>query len=139
MSRTKIGSKKGERGNYMIEFGLSFVLFFSMILGIQDVSRGIYAYNFLAGAAKEGTRYAMVHGNSSGSKASSTDVQNAVQKWMIGLVNPGSSTVTTTWNPVSENPGSIVTVNVQYTFTPISNFLVGNWTLQSTSQTMVLQ
>jgi Flp pilus assembly protein TadG len=139
MSRNKIGSKKSERGSYIIEFGLSFVVFLTMVLGILDVSRGIYAYSFLAGAAKEGTRFAMVHGSSSGSKASSTDVQNAVQKWMIGLVNPASSTVTTTWNPVSENPGSLVTVNVQYTYTPISNFLVGNWTLRSTSQTMVLQ
>ena len=139
MSGTKIGSKKGERGNYIIEFGLCFVLFFCILLGILDVARGIYAYNFLAGAAKEGSRYAMVHGSSSGSKASSTDVQNTVQKWLIGMVDPASATVTTTWNPVSENPGSLVTVNVQYTFTPITSFLVGNWTLRSTSQTMVIQ
>ena len=139
MSGTKIAGKKGERGSYIIEFGLSFALFFGIILGILDVSRGIYAYSFLAGAAKEGSRYAMIHGSSSGSKASSSDVQGVVQKYLIGMVDPGSATVTTTWNPTSENPGSIVTVKVQYTYAPITSWLVGNWTLQSNSQVMVMQ
>jgi Flp pilus assembly protein TadG len=138
MSKTKIVVRQGERGNYMIEFGLSIVLFFGIVLGILDVSRGIYAYNFLAGAAKEGSRYAMIHGSSSGSKASSTDIQNVVQKWLIGMAD-SSATVTTTWSPATENPGSQVTVKVQYTFTPMSNFLVGSWNLQSTSQTTVIQ
>ena len=56
MSTTNLGSKKGERGSYAIEFGLSLVLFVGMLVGILDVSRGIYAYSFLAGAAKEGSR-----------------------------------------------------------------------------------
>jgi len=81
----------------------------------------------------------MIHGSSSGSPASISDVQGAVQKWLIGMVDPASATVTTTWNPVSENPGSIVSVQVQYTYTPISSWLVGNWTLQSNSQAMVVQ
>jgi Flp pilus assembly protein TadG len=139
MNTARIGGKKGEQGSYIVEFGLSFVLFFGMILGILDVSRGIYAYSFLAGAAKEGSRYAMIHGSSSGSKASSSDVQGIVQKWLIGMVNPASATVTTTWSPVSENPGSLVSVKVQYTYTPITSWLVGNWTLQSNSQAMVVQ
>src|SRR5438046_8895097 len=120
MSTTRIGGKKGERGNYIIEFGLSFVLFIGVIVGILDVSRGIYAYSFLAGAAKEGSRYAMIHGSSSGSQASSTDVQGVVRKWLIGMVDPASAAVTTTWNPASANPGSLVTVKVQYTYTPIT-------------------
>jgi len=139
MRTIRIAGKKGQRGSYIVEFGLSFVLFFGLILGILDVSRGIYAYSFLAGAAKEGSRYAMIHSSSSGSKASSSDVQGVVQKWLIGMVDPASATVTTTWNPVSENPGSIVSVQVQYTYTPISSWLVGNWTLQSNSQAMVVQ
>jgi Flp pilus assembly protein TadG len=114
-------------------------MFFGMILGILDVSRGIYAYSFLAGAAKEGSRYAMIHGSSSGSKASSSDVETVVKRWLIGMVDPASATVTTTWNPVSENPGSLVTVQVQYTYTPITTWLVGNWTLKSNSQAMVMQ
>ena len=139
MSEIKIEKKRGERGNYIVEFGLSFVLFFCMILGVLDVSRGIYTYSFMAGAAKEGSRYAMVHGSSSGSKATSGAVQTVVQNWMTGVVNPTNATVTTTWSPTSENPGSVVSVSVQYTFTPITSFLVGNWTLTSTSQTTVLQ
>ena len=131
--------RRGERGSYIIELGLAFLIFFVLVLGVLDVGRGIYTYNFLAGAAKEGSRYAMVHGSSSGSKASSSDVQTVVQNWLIGVPSPASATVTTTWTPSSENPGSLVNVKVQYTYTPISNFLVGNWTLRSTSQTTVIQ
>ena len=139
MSKTPVRKRQGERGNTMIEFGLSFVLFFCIILGVLDVARGIYTYSFLEGAAKEGSRYAMVHGSSSGSQATSSSVQTVVQQWLTGVVNPTSATVTTTWTPANENPGSLVNVKVQYTFTPITNFLVGNWALQSTSQTTVLQ
>ena len=139
MSGTKIVSKQGERGNYIIEFGLAFVLFFCILLGILDVARGVYTYSFMEGAAKEGSRYAMVHGSSSGSQATSANVQSVVQQWMTGVVNPTAATVTTTWNPTTEGPGSVVSVKVQYTFTPITNFLVGNWALQTTSQTTVVQ
>jgi Flp pilus assembly protein TadG len=139
MRHAEIGEKQSERGNTLIEFGLCFVLFFCAILGILDVARGIYTYSFLEGAAKEGGRYAMVHGSSSGSQATSSAVQGVVQGWLAGVVNPSNATVTTTWSPTNENPGSVVTVKVQYTFTPITNFLVGNWTLQTTSQTTVLQ
>jgi len=138
MRTIRIAGKKGERGSYIVEFGLSFVLFFGLILGILDVSRGIYAYSFLAGAAKEGSRYAMIHGSSSGSPASISDVQGAVQKWLIGMVDPASATITPTWSP-NNHPGSFVSVQVQYTYTPISSWLVGNWTLQSNSQAMVVQ
>lgn len=127
-----IAVKKRQRGNYIIEFGISFMVFFVILLGILDVARGIYTYSFLAGAAKEMTRYAMVHGSSSGSKAAASDVKTVVQNWLIGVVTPTSATVTTTWSPTSENPGSVVTVAVQYTYTPITNFLVGNWSLQTT-------
>jgi len=131
--------KGGERGSYVVELGLAMVVFFILLLAVLDVGRGIYTYNFLAAAAKEGSRYAMVHGSSSGLKASSSDVQTAAQKWLIGVPDPSNATVTTTWTPASENPGSLVNVKVQYTFTPISNILVGSWTLQSTSQTTVIQ
>lgn len=139
MRPAKVGEKQSERGNTLIEFGLCFVLFFCVILGILDVARGIYTYSFLEGAAKEGSRYAMVHGSSSGSQATSSTIQGVVQGWLAGVVTPSNATVTTTWSPTNENPGSVVTVKVQYTFTPITNFLVGNWTLQTTSQTTVLQ
>ena len=88
MSKTPVRKRQGERGNTMIEFGLSFVLFFCIILGVLDVARGIYTYSFLEGAAKEGSRYAMVHGSSSGSQATSSSVQTVVQQWLTGVVNP---------------------------------------------------
>src|SRR2546425_957091 len=131
-------SKKGERGNYIIESGICFVVFFIILLGILDVGRGIYSYNFMSAAAKEGTRYAMVHGNSSGSIASASDIQNVVRSWLIGVVGADSATVTTTWTP-DNKPGGLVQVQVQCAFAPISSLLVGNWTLKSSSKRMIVQ
>jgi Flp pilus assembly protein TadG len=131
-------SKKAEQGSYLIESGLCFVTFFVILLGILDVGRGIYSYNFISAAAKEGTRYAMVHGNSSGSIASASDVQNVVRGWLIGVLGADSATVTTTWTP-DNKPGSLVQVQVQCAYTPISSLLVGNWTLKSSSKRMIVQ
>jgi Flp pilus assembly protein TadG len=132
------GRKKGERGNYLIESGLCFVTFFVILLGVLDVSRGIYSYNFMSAAAKEGTRYAIVHGNSSGSIASASDVQNIVRSWLVGVIGADTATVTTTWTP-DNKPGSLVQVQVQCNYAPISSLLVGNWTLKSSSKRMIVQ
>src|SRR5438876_11277280 len=95
-------SKKGERGNHMIESGLCFVVFFTILLGILDVGRGIYSYNFIASASKEGARYAMVHGNSSGYIASASDIQTQARFWLPGVVGGECATVNTTWAPANK-------------------------------------
>ena len=130
--------KRRERGNYLIESGLCFVVFFTILLGILDVGRGIYSYNFIAAASKEAARYAMVHGNSSGQIASDSDIRTQARSWLVGVVGGDSATVDTTWSP-DKKPGSTVTVHVQCTFTPISSLLVGSWTLQSSSTRLIVQ
>jgi Flp pilus assembly protein TadG len=49
----RIRRSKGERGSYIIESGLCFVLFFIILLGVLDVGRGIYSYNFVSASSKE--------------------------------------------------------------------------------------
>src|SRR5437762_8036228 len=134
----RINMKNRERGNYLIESGLCFVVFFTILLGILDVGRGIYSYNFIASASKEGARYAMVHGNSSGQIATASDIQTQARSWLPGVVGGDSATVNTTWSP-DNKPGSTVTVQVQCTYTPISSLLVGSWTIQSTSKRLIVQ
>jgi Flp pilus assembly protein TadG len=81
-------------------------------------------------AAREGTRYAMVHGNTcSISGTSCTKTPTQIQSYVQGLVLPAitasSLTVTTTYssypsgssctpNANCENPGNLVTVQVTY-------------------------
>ena len=134
----RVRRSNGERGSYMIESGLCFVVFFIILLGVLDVGRGIYSYNFISAASKEGARYAMVRGSSSGQVATADNIQTQVRSWLMGVVGGDSATVNTTWTP-DNKPGSTVTVQVQCPFTPISSLLVSSWTLQSTSKRLIIQ
>src|SRR5579859_6635836 len=52
------------RGQAAVEFLLTFVLVFVFFLAIIEMILFIHTYNVLADAAKEGLRYAIVHGSS---------------------------------------------------------------------------
>jgi len=122
----------------MVEFALAFLVFFVVVYGIMEFGRIISSYNILAGAAREGARYAMVHGSSSGSVATATDIQNVVRKWSIGL-NKSAVTVTTTWTP-GNGPGSDVKVKASYTLTPFTRLILhSGLTLKSTARTTISQ
>ena len=127
-----------ERGAALVEFGLGFLVFFSVLYGIMEFGRIVSSYNILSGATREGARYAMVHGSASGSAASATDIQTVVRNWAIGL-DSSAVTVTTTWNP-GNTPGSQVNVQASYTVTPFSGLILkNNLTLKSTSQMVISQ
>jgi len=48
----------------LLEFSLVLPIFLVMLMGVIDVGRAIWAQNSLAAAAREGARYAIVHGGS---------------------------------------------------------------------------
>jgi Flp pilus assembly protein TadG len=50
------------RGQALVEFSLILPVFLLMLMGIVDVGRAIWAQNSLASAAREGARFAIVHG-----------------------------------------------------------------------------
>lgn len=127
-----------QRGSNTLEFGLAFLLFFSILYGIMEFGRIVASSNILAGAVREGARYATVHGSKSGSAASSTDVQTVVRNWSIGL-DTSSVAVTTTWSP-GNAPGNQVKVKASYTITPFTGLILKNGiTLQSSSQMVISQ
>lgn len=53
-----------QRGATSIEFALSLLVTFVVIFWIIELCLVVYAYSVLADAAKEGVRYAIVHGTS---------------------------------------------------------------------------
>ena len=130
--------KHGQRGAALLEFGLAFLIFLSVLYGIMEFGRIVSSYNILSGAAREGARYAMVHGSASGSVATASDVQDVVRNWAIGL-DTSSVAVTTTWNP-GNAPGGKVKVKASYTVTPFTGLILKNGlTLQSSSQMSISQ
>jgi Flp pilus assembly protein TadG len=130
--------KQRQRGSSVLEFGLAFLVFLSIMYGIMEFGRVVASYNILSGAAREGVRYAMVHGSASASPASSSDIQTVVRGWAIGL-DAGSVNVTTTW-PSGKAPGKKVQVTASYTVVPMSGLLLKDGiTVQSSSQMLISQ
>jgi Flp pilus assembly protein TadG len=54
-----------ERGQAVVEFMLTVVFLMLLIVGFIELVMMLYTYNTLADAAKEGVRYAIVHGSTS--------------------------------------------------------------------------
>jgi Flp pilus assembly protein TadG len=134
---------KCERGSELVEFAAVFTVLFMFLFAIMDLSRALYSYHFVADAAREGTRYAMVRGStctswSTACPASSSDIQTYLKSVPAGI-NPQSVTVTTTWTP-DNKPGSVVQVQVQYSFKPIFPLIPKTaLVLTSTSQMVISQ
>jgi Flp pilus assembly protein TadG len=135
--KKNIHNKPSRRGAMTLEFTLSFLLFFTVVYGIMEFGRIVASYNILAGAAREGARYAIVHGSASGSAATASDIQTVVRHWAIGL-DQSSVNVTTTWTP-GNTPGSVVRVQAQYNVTPFTSLITQSITLQSNSQLVISQ
>lgn len=129
---------RDEDASELVEFALAAGVFFTLLFGIIEFCMVMYAGSFVAYAAQQGTRYAMVRGSdwksacastsSYGCKATALNVQN----YILSLPHPGlslaTSNINVTWpgttaagasagcatNPYGQ--GCQVKVNVSYTF-----------------------
>ena len=120
-----------------MEGALVFMAFMVMLFGIMDAGRMMLAWNSVSYAAREATRYAIVHGSSSGNSATTTDLTNIAKNSSVGL-DPTKMTVTATWSP-DHGPGSLVTVQVQYDFQSIAPYVPSLPSMGSTSKMVISQ
>jgi Flp pilus assembly protein TadG len=131
-------SQASESGQAMVEFALVVVFVFLVFVSMIQMIMLMYAYNTLADAAKEGVRYAIVHGtgntNCSGpgttgvicTDTTGAKVVTAVTNFAgLSFQNIQTSDVTVSYNPNNANgvnpcnvPGCIVSVTVSHTYTP---------------------
>ena len=56
---------RDEAGQALVELSLILPIFLLLAVGIFDLGRAVFQLNTLAYAVREGTRYAIVHGNAS--------------------------------------------------------------------------
>src|SRR2546425_5110466 len=103
-----------QSGSAIVEFTLISLMFFMLTFGLVEFGRAVFDYSMVSSLSREGVRYASVRGSASGHAATATDVSTYVQGKAVGL----PVTVTTTWTP-NNNPGSTVSVQVQYNFTSV--------------------
>ena len=105
-----------EQGTAIVELCLVIMAFFVLTLGLLDVGRAVFVYSSICSAAREATRYAIVHGERAATPATSTDIQDYVVEKLVGM---SGVSVTTTWTP-DNSQASAVNVTIQYNFQPVT-------------------
>ena len=132
MKRWTAGLQRSRRGRSraqaLVEFALVAPLFFLTLFAIIDFGRYVYYVQILNNAAREGTRYAIVHGSNSyqpaGPAPDDPAVTTIVRNYATGVIGNGSVFVVhSDWrdpanvaNPPNNNRGHIVKVSVTYAF-----------------------
>jgi TadE-like protein len=128
-SRTRIGRRP--LGQALVEFAFVAPIFFFMLFAIIDFGRYVYYVQILNNAAREGARYAIVHGNESfqpaGPAANDPNVDAVVRNYAIGVIGDDAVLeVFSDWgdpdhpaNPPSNTRGHQVKVWVNYHFQPV--------------------
>jgi Flp pilus assembly protein TadG len=127
-------------GSALVETAIVLPILVVLFMGAISMGMDIYYYQHVAALAREGARYAMVHGSeyaseTGGSAATSDTIKsNVVSPMAIGLASTGL-TVTANPSPVGAQ-GTRVQVTVSYSWTPLL-YVTGTFTLSSTSEMVV--
>jgi len=128
-------SRYSSRGQSYAEFMVVVLPTLGIMFAIVSLAMTVYTYSFVANAARDGVRYAIVHGSRSSSPASTSDIQNFVRNEAQGIT-PSAISVSTTWNP-NNHPGSTVNVRVSYTYHPFYPFVNVSLPLSSSAQMVI--
>jgi Flp pilus assembly protein TadG len=138
------------RGGYATETAIVMPMMVLITAGFSVLGLGVYRYQLVASLAREGARYASVHGtqyatDTGNPAATAADIyDNAIKPMAVGL-DLRNLSYSVTWNtsnsPTSSNPsssppgqpvGNTVSVMVTYKWTP-ELYITGPINLTSTS------
>jgi Flp pilus assembly protein TadG len=130
--RKRSSSKR--RGTSAVECAVVYPIAIMLIMGTVVVGLGVFRYQQLQSLAREGARYASVHGpayvlaQSGNTEASTSSVLAHVQSLAVGLSGLNCTAVTYS----SSTLPCTVTVTLTYTWTPEGMFRSQTWTASST-------
>jgi uncharacterized protein (UPF0333 family) len=117
----KTRTRLNNRGQANLEFLLSAIVLLTTILAAVQLIVMIYTFVLMAEGAKQGVRYAIVHGSTS-TVTGVTAVENAVKKYVN---DPGMTIGVVYLDGGSTDPAQRVEVTLSYPF----NFLSLGWAL----------
>jgi Flp pilus assembly protein TadG len=101
-----------DSGSSMVQFAIAGGVLSALLLGIFEFGAAAWAKNNVAADAREGARYAIVHGARSGTPADQTMISNYVKaRSALG----SSIRVYASWPDGNKDPDSRVVVSVAYT------------------------
>lgn len=112
-------------GQNLVEFALVLPLLTAFIFGIVEFGWAFYAYSELTSAAREGARYAAVHGELCAQDASCQPATpQTVREYIRSRLSlPDADTIDVELDG-SLSPGDRVTVRVSYNFRPLVGFIL---------------
>jgi len=150
-----------ESGSGLVEYAVVFLLLMTLVLGMVDFSRAIYAYHFISNQARDASRYASVRGSTCSADSSCTAANSAsgtagptsqsdlstFVKNVPNGIDPSKLTITASW-PIQTNspticsttakaPGCTVEVDVSYVFN-FTSPLVSNTSLTLSSKSLAV-
>lgn len=129
--RKLIGFVSGSAGQSLVEFALVLPVFLLIVLGVIEVSRAVWQENTLAYAAREGSRYAIVHGSAGSPVAFPDSHQEVIDTVVRSALGVPNVTVTVTWPQpkgatACYDRGCPVVVEASAPFVPLpSQYLTG--------------
>lgn len=110
------------RGQNMVEFALVSPILFIMLFGIMEGGWLLYHNHQVSNAAREGARYAVVHGTMSEDLATSAKVEEEILD-RVALANPGSLEADLIQVDGDLEPESTIRVDVSYTHQTLVGFI----------------
>ena len=141
----RLGRRRA-RGQALVEFSLTIVIFLVLLMAIVDLGRGIYQFNGVSEAAREIARVTSVHPGTPGALGSTTNTAAvlAAQKALIpGLGNPTFTCVDIDGSAVTDTcvAGMQVKVVILAPYQPVTPILsmIGNIDLASSSTFSIQQ
>ena len=149
-SRGKVyAASRRQQGQAAIEFALVVVFLVVLLVSILEMTMFIYTYAALTNAAKEGVRYAVVHGTSSGltvtgsavsspwppcATAATGSLLSTVQTYAsLSLHNTSTMSIDACYPDGDNKPGSAVQVRVSYPYQPIFGLRWASVTVSASS------
>jgi Flp pilus assembly protein TadG len=124
----RIGLIHSEEGSLVVETALSLLLVIPMVFWMFEMCMLTYTYSVLGDAARQGVRYAIVHGtdsnNCSGPSTGCADTAGANVSSVVrnaaafSFHDLSKMTVQVTYPDLASNPPSRVNVTINYTYVP---------------------
>jgi Flp pilus assembly protein TadG len=130
----------------MVEFAISFSVLVSFFFAFVQICLIFYSYSMISESAREGTRYAILHGATCvtpaqvSCTASVSSINSYISTNHLPNLGGGTMTPSTSFPDGNENPGSRVLVNVQYAFPVTVPFVPSSSiSMGSTSEMFIVQ
>ncbi len=136
-------------GQGLVEFSVTAFLTSITMLFVLEIGRMLLVYALVADAAREGVRYAIVHGSSRSTGSAQTDASgpaaNPAQVVTVidnfagtGPLTTSRLVINVTYPGSSNAPGQTVNVSVVYPYDPLVTYFPATLRLGSASQGVII-